>query len=208
MSLCGKGQILEYSLEFSLDHSSYELPEVYTAAIVFWICIETKYGQQGAWFPAMLATWLATVTAVASMASGQTQFLFFQSSFVFMQLWVMYCIGTTYKQQTANQPSPDQRWLIPRMFGMYLLAVSTWLIDYHLCDYIDGVGPKSITPFNPQLHAWWHVFSAMDAYLFILTVVFQYLEQRQLKPFLYFYMGFIPAIGLETNAEAVKMKAH
>ncbi|KAF9164908.1 Alkaline ceramidase 3 [Actinomortierella ambigua] len=173
-----------------------ELPEVYLASVLFFTCVETRHGRQGLWLPVFLAMWLALVTYVASTAAGSTQFIFFQSSFAFMHLWIIYYVVDQYHVQTKHRPSLDQRWLGRRALASYAFAVSIWLIDLKLCEYTNGLSPTSWTPFPLHLHAWWHIFSALGVYLTLALVCLQHYESMQLRPYMYIWKGILPAIGL------------
>lgn len=52
----------------------------------------------------------------------------------------------------------------------YGIAVTCWLTDMLLCEWVNPVHGTSVLPYNPQLHAWWHVFISCGLY-YISTLV-------------------------------------
>lgn len=57
-------------------------------------------------------------------------------------------------------------------FIAYLTGVAVWSIDLFFC-------PSLQNPFNPQLHAWWHVFVSIG--LYCMAVVLLVLEAEHQK---------------------------
>ncbi|KAG0076657.1 Alkaline ceramidase 3 [Linnemannia elongata] len=170
-----------------------ELPMIYAATALLFICTETKYGPQGRWFPISLATWLG----------GKVQFYTFQASFGILQLAIIFLTTTLHHRQKSiitswNNPSTTSAWLIKRALGVYAFAVTIWLIDLHLCEFVNGVGPNSVLKWNPQFHAWWHVFSISGVYFTTLLVTFQHYVEKGLRPSVYLWKGFAPALTLES----------
>ncbi|KAF9156764.1 Alkaline ceramidase 3 [Linnemannia schmuckeri] len=171
--------------------------------------LETKYGPQGRWFPISLATWLALTTVFVSITGGKMQFYTFQASFGILQLVIIFLTTTLHQRQKSiiaswNTPSTTSAWLIKRALGVYTFAVTIWLIDLHLCEFVNGVGPQSVLKWNPQFHAWWHVFSISGVYFTTLLVTFQHYVEKGLKPSVYLWKGFAPALTLKsTNLKKV-----
>ncbi|KAG0288782.1 Alkaline ceramidase 3 [Linnemannia gamsii] len=185
-----------------------ELPMIYAATALLFICTESKYGPQGRWFPVSLATWLALTTIFVSITGGKVQFYTFQASFGILQLAIIFLTTTLHQRQksiikTWNTPSTASAWLIKRALGVYAFAVTIWLIDLHLCEFVNGVGPNSVLKWNPQFHAWWHVFSISGVYFTTLLVTFQHYVEKGLKPKVYLWKGFAPALTLESNLKKV-----
>ncbi|KAF9142130.1 Alkaline ceramidase 3 [Mortierella sp. GBA39] len=181
-----------------------ELPMIYAATALLFICTETKYGPQGRWFPVSLATWLALTTIFVSTTGGKVQFYTFQASFGILQLAIVFLTTTLHQRQKSiitswNTPSTTSAWLITRALGVYAFAVTIWLIDLHLCEFVNGVGPNSVLRWNPQFHAWWHVFSISGVYFTTLLVTFQHYVEKGLRPSVYLWKGFAPALTLKSN---------
>ncbi|KAG0211747.1 Alkaline ceramidase 3 [Mortierella sp. GBA30] len=183
-----------------------ELPMIYAATALVFICVETKHGPQGKWFPIGLATWLALTTVFVSITGGRVQFYTFQASFGILQFIILYYASTLHRQQKAlifaraKNGRNDSTWLIQRSLGVYFFAVTIWLIDLHLCEFVNGVGPNSVLRWNPQFHAWWHVFSIAGVYFSTLLIAFQHYVAKGLQPTVYLWKGFAPALTLDAAA--------
>ncbi|KAK3808526.1 MAG: alkaline phytoceramidase family protein [Benniella sp.] len=176
-----------------------ELPMLYSATIIMFILIEAKHGPQGQWLPLLLTAWIATTTYIFSTASGHLQFYTFQSTYTILQFGMINLLRVLHVQQRALRgPQPDVSTLIRRAFASALFAVTIWLIDLKLCEFVNGVGSKSVLKFNPQLHAWWHVFSACALYHATMLVVYYHYDTQTQgpRPFVGWWMGCVPIIRL------------
>ncbi|KAG0352284.1 hypothetical protein BGZ54_002869 [Gamsiella multidivaricata] len=111
---------------------------------------------------------------------------------------MIYFLRIFHVQQRALRgPNPDISTLIRRAFGTGLFAVTIWLIDLRLCEFVNGVGARSVLKWNPQLHAWWHVFSACALYhATMLVVYYHYDVQAGVRPYVDWWMGYVPVIRL------------
>ncbi|KAG0300232.1 hypothetical protein BGZ98_009348 [Dissophora globulifera] len=109
-------------------------------------------------------------------------------------------------QIIAQRGENESSWLIKRALGVYFFAVSIWLVDLHLCEFVNGVGPNSILKWNPQFHAWWHVFSIVGVYFTTLLVAYQHYIARGLKPAVYLWRGVAPALTLDAAAQIKSIK--
>ncbi|KAF9425467.1 Alkaline ceramidase 3 [Podila epigama] len=176
-----------------------ELPMIYAATALVFICIETRHGPQGKWLPYTLAGWLALTTIFVSITGGQVQFYTFQASFGVLQLAIIYYTTTMHRQQAAirGKDNKTSAWLISRALSVYFFAVTIWLIDLHMCEFVNGVSPKSVLKWNPQLHAWWHVFSISGVYFSTLLIAYQHYLAKGIQPSVYFWRGFVPALTIE-----------
>ncbi|KAI1320442.1 Alkaline ceramidase 3 [Mortierella claussenii] len=177
-----------------------ELPMIYAATALVFMCIETRHGPQGRWFPISLAIWLGLTTIFVSVTGGKVQFYTFQASFGILQAIIICYTTLLHRQQKAiiqaRGGENASSWLITRALCVYAFAVGIWLIDLHLCEFINGVGPQSVLKWNPQLHAWWHVFSITGVYFSTLLIAFQHYVARGMQPSIYFWKGFAPALTL------------
>ncbi|KAF9112263.1 Alkaline ceramidase 3 [Mortierella sp. AM989] len=182
-----------------------ELPMIYAATALVFICVETRYGPQGRWFPISLATWLGLTTIFVSITGGKIQFYTFQASFGVLQIAIIYFTTFLHRQQKSlNQArggQKDSSWLITRALCVYSFAVTIWLIDLHMCEFINGVSPNSVLKWNPQLHAWWHVFSITGVYFSTLLIAYQHYVAKGLNPSVYLWKGFVPTLTLDAKAQ-------
>ncbi|KAI1309990.1 Alkaline ceramidase 3 [Mortierella claussenii] len=205
-----------------------ELPMLYSATIILYILVESKHGRQGPWFPAVLTMWISLTTFIFSITSGQVQFYTFQSTYTILQFCMIYYLrvlhvqqrskhqqewdqnGKQYSHQRQQQQKEgmssavdysmsDVKVLIRRALGFGAFAVSIWLIDLRLCEFINGIGPQSVLQWNPQLHAWWHVFSAVAMYHAALLVGFYHYDVQGRQPMVYHWKGVVPAIQLRVQ---------
>ncbi|CAF5058507.1 unnamed protein product, partial [Rotaria sp. Silwood1] len=54
-------------------------------------------------------------------------------------------------------------YLIIADVSLIVSALICWILDQQLCERMN-----SVDAFNPQLHAWWHVISALDCHFGIV----------------------------------------
>jgi dihydroceramidase len=90
--------------------------------------------------------------------SLQTFVLVFQIHFTLMVLGGIIKLIYLYRQ--IQHHTNRIMYLIMWYVGLLVPAVICWIIDQQLCERMN-----SIDGFNPQLHAWWHVFCAVDAHV-------------------------------------------
>ncbi|KAF9917020.1 Alkaline ceramidase 3 [Lobosporangium transversale] len=200
-ALVGLGSVLFHG---TLQHKMQlldELPMLYSATIILFILVEARHGPQGRWFPLLLTAWIATTTYIFSTATGKLQFYTFQSTYTILQFCMIYFLRVLHVQQRQQggllyRPSSQVTALIRRAFVSALFAVSIWLVDLRLCEFVNGVSTTSILKFNPQLHAWWHVFSACALYHATMLIVYYHYAVHQQQPFVDYYKGIIPIIRL------------
>ncbi|KAF9308260.1 Alkaline ceramidase 3, partial [Podila horticola] len=181
-----------------------ELPMLYSATIILFILVEAKHGPQGRWFPLLLTAWIATTTFIFSTTGGQVQFYTFQSTYTVLQLLMIYYLRTLHVQQCAIRPNPAVSVLIRRAFASALLAVTIWLVDLRLCEFINGVGARTVLKWNPQLHAWWHVFSACALYHATMLIAYYHYDVRGQMPVVGKWMGVVPVIRLNWKGKAIQ----
>ncbi|KAF9431839.1 hypothetical protein BGZ76_011629 [Entomortierella beljakovae] len=109
-----------------------------------------------------------------------------------------YIAEVLHVQQRAIRPNPKTTsLLIHRALGFGAFAVTIWLIDLRLCEFINGVGPKTILRWNPQLHAWWHIFSGLAMYHAAMLVSYYHYDVQGRKPDISMWYGMIPALVLD-----------
>ncbi|CAO3569840.1 unnamed protein product [Mortierella alpina] len=174
-----------------------ELPMLYSATMILFILVEAKYGPRGKWFPIVLAAWIATTTFIFSTTGGQLQFYTFQSTYTALQFGMIYLLRVLHVQQRAiHGPNPAVSMLIRRAFASGFFAITLWLIDLRLCEWINGVGPRSLLRWNPQLHAWWHVFSACALYHATMIIIYYHFDVHGQRPYVDLVCGSIPVIRL------------
>ncbi|KAK3808525.1 MAG: ceramidase [Benniella sp.] len=178
-----------------------ELPMLYSATTILYILVEAKHGRQGTWFPVFLTIWLCLTTIIFSTTGGKVQFLAFQSTYTILQFCMIFYLRILHVQQRSKRSNPALTVLIRRALGFGALAVSIWLVDLRLCEFVNGKGPKSVLRWNPQLHAWWHVFSGIAIYHAALLVSYYHYDVLDQRPVVYYWKGLVPALKLDVYSE-------
>ena len=123
----------------------------------------------GLWFPIALAVYGLFISFVMvfaeptflNVSKDLFEFLFFQLSFATL------CVASTVQaMRILNHVEAGPAWkLWYTGAGLFLLGyVGCWMPDFHLCDKLDNL-PLQLP--NPQLHAWWHVFSSSGSYCMV-----------------------------------------
>src|SRR5437016_13308968 len=69
---------------------------------------------------------------------------------------------------------PSIKTLFEKAITFYVTGIIVWMIDLHFCHHINGK-ENSILPFNPQLHAVWHVLASFGSYLFVVLGLYNWL---------------------------------
>ncbi|KAG0093099.1 Alkaline ceramidase 3 [Podila epicladia] len=173
-----------------------ELPMLYSATIIFFICIETKIGKVGQWFPLALTAWLIITTVFFSTTTGTLQSVSFQTTYLTTQSCMIYFLRVFHVQQRVIRPNPMASTVMRLAVASTIIAVTVWLTDYRLCVYVNGVSPETILSLNPQFHAWWHCFSGIAVYSASVLVIYYHYDIRNEHPSLYLWKGFFPALSV------------
>lgn len=90
--------------------------------------------------------------------SLQTFVLIFQAHMSLMVLGGIFILIHLYRQ--SNYRMNLLKYMLIIYVSVLILAFVCWVIDQQLCERMNSVGA-----FNPQLHAWWHVFGAVHCHL-------------------------------------------
>lgn len=138
-----------------------ELPMVYSM-IVWWFILfrMNKYHLAGALSPVDVLILFGIFYAIlcSYVHSLKTFVVVFQVHFTLMVLGGIIKLIHLYRH--TQYQTGSIKYLIMWYVGLLVPAVICWLLDQHFCEYFN-----SANGFNPQLHAWWHVFCAADAYV-------------------------------------------
>ncbi|KAG0348234.1 Alkaline ceramidase 3 [Podila humilis] len=130
---------------------------------------------------------------------GNVQFYTFQSTYTILQFCMIYYLRVLHVQQRAIRPNVQVSTLIRHAFASALVAVSLWLIDLRLCEFVNGVSPRTVLKWNMQLHAWWHVFSACTLYHATMLIAYYHYDVRGQHPVVGKWMGIAPIIQLSSQ---------
>jgi len=118
------------------------------------------------WLPYFLVAYCILWTVVHSM---QTFTTVFQVHFI-LQVVIGFGRIAYILYKLRQRPSPHPATEIALHVLVYYLVIlgiacSCWLVDQHLCAHMNSL-PLGLP--NPQLHAVWHLLSAIDSHLGIL----------------------------------------
>src|SRR6266498_2312499 len=140
--------------------------------------IESNFGKKGSLLPILLILHAILCTASITIATGALQFTFFHTSFGSIEVISVILMYRIYSLKKNSHPSI--KLLFERGLMIYVLAIITWLIDLHLCDYVNGKD-GSVLPFNPQLHAVWHILASSGLYLLVVLTLYNWLYENGKK---------------------------
>ncbi|CAF1226107.1 unnamed protein product [Didymodactylos carnosus] len=93
--------------------------------------------------------------------SLQTFVLIFQGHFTLMVFGGI--IKLTYLYRQTQHHTRWIKYLIMVYVGLLAPAIICWIIDQRLCERMN-----TVSVFNPQLHAWWHLICAIDCHVGIV----------------------------------------
>ncbi|CAF1539508.1 unnamed protein product [Rotaria magnacalcarata] len=142
-----------------------ELPMVYS--MIIWWFILFRMDQFNKLTNKIYAFDLAIVFGIfygvlwTYLHSLQSFVIIFQAHFALMVLGGIIKLTFLYRQTQHHTQSIMH--LIMMYVGLLGPAIICWIIDQQLCERMN-----SKDGFNPQLHAWWHLFCAVDAHVGIV----------------------------------------
>jgi dihydroceramidase len=187
VALVGLGSIAFHAtLRFELQMAD-ELPMLYSAILMVYILVENRAREGrperrlGLWFPWALAGHAVLVTMLTALSRGRLQFYLFQLSFGSMELYSL--IGVYLLQRRT---APAARRLFRLGMASYLVAIVLWFIDISACPWLTHA-----LPFNPELHAWWHVLVSFGFYALLVVAAYVRLERLGRAPSIHWH-GVIP----------------
>jgi dihydroceramidase len=141
-----------------------ELPMVYSM-IVWWFILfrmnKYKLESQTSPFDILLFFGIFYGFLWTYVHSLKTFIVLFQIHFGLMMFGGIMKLVYLYKQTQYNTHSI--KYFIIVYVGLIFPAMLCWFMDQQLCERMN-----SKDGFNPQLHAWWHIFCAVDCHLGIV----------------------------------------
>lgn len=110
----------------------------------------------------------------------------------------VYFLRVFHTTRRAVRPTPPAVSRLIRLTAISMItAITVWLIDYNLCIYINGVNEESLWKgWNPQFHAWWHLFSAYGVYGQSVLIMYYHYDMREMGPEVVMWKGIVPAVRL------------
>ncbi|CAI2171996.1 11525_t:CDS:2 [Funneliformis geosporum] len=202
VSVVGIGSLLFHGTLTSQMQALDEVPMVWSALTILHSLIESNYGKKGLWLPILLILHAILCTASITIPTGALQFTFFHISFGSIEFVSMILMYRIYSRKKESHPSI--KLLFERGLMIYVLAITTWLIDLYLCDYVNGE-ENSILPFNPQLHAMWHILASSGLYLLVVLTLYNWLYENGKKCIVEWrYGGFVPVCTVSDAGSTIK----
>jgi dihydroceramidase len=162
-----------------MSQSFDEIPMLYSALAFAYIGICQRYRPVARYrtvigyslvLHAILTTWL-----VLSF-HGKWQFRVFISSFAVSQTYALIQVVHTYVTRKARNKFDPIIIMFEKGLASYLTAFLCWLTDLFLCRYVNPSYKDAILPWNPQLHAWWHVLISAGLYQMTLLMLAERIE--------------------------------
>lgn len=155
-----------------------------------------------------LICYCAFLTILVTASHGSLQFALFHISFNSAHLFALYQSFRLYTDRRSSKrilrrSSMDQGLLLfERGAFFYLSSFICWLADMFLCEYINPHYSTSYLPFNPQLHAWWHVFISIGLYCMGTLTLYERMEIKKGhgSTTLEYKWGVLPYVALSKRA--------
>ncbi|RIA87668.1 ceramidase [Glomus cerebriforme] len=190
ISVVGIGSLMFHGTLTSQMQALDEVPMVWSALTLLHSIIESVFGKQGTWLPILLILHAIFCTLTITIPTGALQVTLFHISFGSIELVSVILMYKIYSKKKDSHPSI--KYLFEKGLLINLAAISTWLIDLHLCEHVNGK-EHSILPFNPQLHAIWHVLASIGFYLLVVLILYNWLyENGQKCKIEWWYGGLVP----------------
>ncbi len=182
----GIGSVAFHGTLHRITQAMDEVPMLYCVMTYTFIAINQRYELSGV-TRAILGTFLicycAFLTILVTAAHGTLQFALFHISFNSAHLLALYQAYRLYSDRKSSSrvlrsSKSDQGLLLfERGALFYLSAFVCWLTDMFLCEYINPHYSSSYLPFNPQLHAWWHIFISIGLYCMGTLTLYERMEK-------------------------------
>ena len=217
----GLGSVAFHGTLYKIGQAFDEVPMLYCVLTFTFIGICQRYNISSKW-RTILATVLvlhsAVLTILVTVSEGLWQFVLFHLSFNSAHAYALYHAWKLYQVRRAKAP---YRTLYPSSKGLrsevpepgkiafergalfYASAITCWLTDMLLCEYVNPHYSSSVLPINPQLHAWWHLFISCGLYYMALQVLIERMEtiKGQGSTRLEYVFGIIPYVVLVRKEE-------
>ncbi|CAF1344953.1 unnamed protein product [Rotaria sordida] len=221
LGIVGFGSAFFHGTLTHLGQMADELPMVY--CMIIWWFILFRMNKFNKLKDKIYAFDLAIVFGIfyavlwTYLHSLQTFVIIFQVHYALMMLGGIIKLIFLY-QQTQHHTNSIM-YLIMTYVVLVIPALTCWIIDQQLCERMN-----SVDGFNPQLHAWWHLFCAIDGHVGIvcgeamrlLSIKYQQHQAKYTKssmePFqpkdhlhIVFYLG-LPFIDYSNDKQMKKIK--
>ena len=181
----GIGSVAFHGTLHRLSQALDEVPMLYCVMTYTFIGLCQRYPLSG-FKRLILATTLilycAFLTVLVTAAHGPLQFALFHLSFNTAHIFALYQAFRLYSDRRSAQRLRKNKidpslLLFERGAFFYISSFVCWLSDMFLCEYINPHYETSFLPFNPQLHAWWHVFISIGLYCMGTLTLYERMEK-------------------------------
>jgi dihydroceramidase len=132
-----------------------EVPMLYSAISVCFIIVSQRYSLsllQKRLLASLLCFHAVFTTLLVTLTEGSLQFVFFHLSFGTLEFYSLIQGYPNLTEVASMLNKKEGKLFQIGIFGFisYILGITCWIIDLTYCSIF--------TNFNPQLHAFWHIF--------------------------------------------------
>lgn len=182
----GIGSVAFHGTLHRVSQALDEVPMLYCVMTYTFIGINQRYQLSGITRTILgifLISYCAFLTILVTASHGPLQFALFHISFNSAHIFALYQAFRLYtdrrsSKKTSSRSSIDPSLLLfERGAFFYLSSFICWLADMFLCEYINPHYSTSFLPFNPQLHAWWHVLISIGLYCMGTLTLYERMEK-------------------------------
>jgi len=168
-----------------------EAPMIYANLALTYCLVENKRERKYSHlFPAALVAFGVGLTVFLWHLGKVQPFL---ASELFRWVFTGHVLFLIHLNKTAYRMAKSP--IVPRLYtagcACYVTGSILWMIDLNGCNFMRSL------PFNPQFHAFWHVFAGLGSYLNLLVIaVYRCESVLQCMPELRLAFGFFPLITI------------
>jgi dihydroceramidase len=161
---------------------------------------DQKYSVYGWKLPALLTAVSAAISAIYITINNP---IFHQ--FCFGVLITIMAVRAGYKYRRL--PSSETKNTLHRMFitswSLYATGFLVWNIDNQFCPQLRAIRASVGAPFDAlfQLHGWWHIFTALGSFAFIVSTQYHRLLEhgKENEYMIEWTIGIFPRIVARNN---------
>ena len=165
-----------------------EVPMLYCVMTYTFIAICQRYpisGVKRLILGLSLILYCALLTILVTVSHGTLQFTLFHISFNSAHLFALFQAYRLYTDRCSSHKTRNTKKIDPSLLLFergalfYVSSFICWLADMFLCEYINPHYSTSYLPFNPQLHAWWHIFISIGLYCMGVLTLYERMEKKK-----------------------------
>jgi dihydroceramidase len=184
----GIGSVAFHATLHRFSQALDEVPMLYCVMTYTFIAICQRYpisAFQRLVLGISLILYCALLTILVTVSHGPLQFALFHISFNSAHLFALFQAYKLYTDRSLlcksrNSKKTEQSLLLfERGALFYFSSFMCWLADMFLCEYINPHYSTSYLPFNPQLHAWWHIFISIGLYCMGVLTLHERMEKKK-----------------------------